>query len=101
MNTNDYIDTILADARQIESVSIPPFVAGQTAKSYLLEDLRYFLCAAISPRLSKYEKTLNPIRDEILLQELILYYHILGYTDEAAKEKIISILDKKEEWNGE
>lgn len=101
MNAKDYIDGMLADAKEYASISVPPLAAGQSAKTYLLEDLRYFLCAAISPRLSKFEKSAKPIRDEVLLQELILYYHILGYTDEAAREKIISVFDRKEVWDGE
>ena len=101
MNAKDFIDGMLADAKEYASISVPPLAAGQKAKSFLLEDLRLFLCAAISPRLSKFEKSTEPIRDEVLLQELILYYHILGYTDEAAREKIISVLDRKEVWNGE
>ena len=101
MSAKDFINGVLEDARDIASISVPPIAQGQSAKSYLLEDLRFFLCAAISPRLKKYEKSFKPIRDEVLLQELILYYHILGYTDEAAKEKIISVLDRKETWNGE
>ena len=101
MNAKDFIDGMLADAKEYASISVPPLAAGQSAKTYLLEDLRYFLCAAISPRLSKFEKSAKPIRDEVLLQELILYYHILGYTDEAAREKIISVLDRKEVWDGE
>ena len=101
MSAKDFIDGVLADAKEYASISVPPLAAGQTAKSFLLEDLRLFLCSAISPRLRKFEKSSKPIRDEVLLQELILYYHILGYTDEAAKEKIISILDRKEEWDGE
>lgn len=101
MNAKDFIDGMLADTKEYASISVPPLAAGQSAKTYLLEDLRLILCSAISPRLSKYEKSSKPIRDDVLLQELILYYHILGYTDEAAKEKIISILDRKEEWDGE
>ena len=101
MNAKDFIDGMLADAKEYASISVPPLAAGQSAKTYLLEDLSLFLCSAISPRLKKYEKSSKPIRDEVLLQELTLYYHILGYTDEAAKEKIISILDRKEEWDGE
>ena len=101
MSAKEFIDEVLEDARNIASISVPPLAAGQRAKSFLLEDLRLFLCSAISPILSKYEKSSKPIRDDVLLQELILYYHILGYTDEAAKEKIISILDRKEEWDGE
>ena len=101
MNAKDFIDGMFADAKEYASISVPPLAAGQSAKTYLLEDLRLFLCSAISPRLSKYEKSSKPIRDDVLLQELILYYHILGYTDEAAKEKIISIIDRKEEWDGE
>ena len=92
---------MLENAKDIASISVPPIAQGQTAKSYMLEDLRLFLCAAISPRLSKYEKSSNAIRDEVLLQELTLYYHILGYTDEAAREKIISVLDRKEVWDGD
>jgi len=101
MSAKDFVDGVLESARDIASLSVPPITQGQTAKSYLLEDLRFFLCSAISPRLKKYEKSSKPIRDEVLLQELTLYYHILGYTDEAAKKKIISILDRKEEWDGE
>ena len=101
MNAQDFINGVLENARDIASISVPPIAQGQTAKNYLLEDLRYFLCAAICPRLSKFEKSTEPIRDEVLLQELILYYHILGYTDEAAREKIISVLDRKEVWDGE
>ena len=101
MSANEFIDKVLEDAREIASISVPPLAAGQRAKSFLLEDLRLFLCSAISPRLSKFEKSEKPIRDEVLLQELILYYHILGYTDEAAREKIISVLDRKEVWDGE
>ena len=101
MGAKEFIDGVLENARDIASISVPPIAQGQTAKSYLLEDLRLFLCSAINPRLSKYEKSSKPIRDDVLLQELILYYHILGYTDEAAKEKIISILDRKEVWDGE
>lgn len=101
MSATDFIDRVLEDARDIASISVPPIAQGQTAKSYLLEDLRLFLCAAISPRLKKFEKSTKPIRDEVLLQELVLYYHILGYTDEAAREKIISVLDRKEVWDGE
>lgn len=101
MSAKDFIDGMLADAKEYASISVPPIAQGQTANSYLLDDLRLFLCAAISPKLMTYEKTSKPIRDEVLLQELILYYHILGYTDEDAKEKIISILDRKEEWDGE
>ena len=101
MSAKDFIDGVLADAKEYASISVPPLAAGQSAKTYLLEDLRLFLCSAISPRLSKFEKSEKPIRDEVLLQELILYYHILGYTDEAAREKIISVLDRKEVWDGE
>lgn len=101
MGAKEFIDGVLENARDITSISVPPIAQGQTAKSYLLEDLRLFLCAAISPRLSKFEKSTEPIRDEVLLQELSLYYHILGYTDEAAKEKIILVLDRKEVWDGE
>lgn len=101
MNAKDFIDGMLADAKEYASISVPPIAQGQTAKSYLLDDLRLFLCAAISPRLKKYEKSSKPIRDEVLLQELILYYHILGYTDETAREKIISVLDRKEVWDGD
>lgn len=101
MNAKDFIDGMLADAKEYASISVPPLAAGQSAKTYLLEDLRLILCSAISPRLSKFEKSEKPIRDEVLLQELILYYHILGYTDEAAREKIISVLDRKEVWDGE
>lgn len=101
MSAKDFIDGMLADAKEFASISVPPLAAGQRAKSFLLEDLRLFLCSAISPRLSKFEKSEKPIRDEVLLQELILYYHILGYTDEAAREKIISVLDRKEVWDGE
>ena len=101
MSAKDFIVGVLADAKEYASISVPPLAAGQSAKTYLLEDLRLFLCSAISPRLKKFEKSSKPIRDDVLLQELILYYHILGYTDEAAKEKIISILDRKEEWDGE
>ena len=101
MNAKDFIDRVLADAKEYASINVPPLTAGQRAKSYLLDDLRLFLCSAISPRLKKCEKSSKPIRDDVLLQELILYYHILGYTDEAAKEKIISILDRKEVWDGE
>ena len=101
MSTTELIDRVLEDARDITSFSVPPIAQGQTAKSYLLEDLRFFLCAAISPRLKRFEKSTKPIRDEVLLQELILYYHILGYTNEVAREKIISILDRKEVWDGE
>lgn len=101
MGAKEFIDGVLENARDITSISVPPIAQGQTAKRYLLEDLRFFLCAAISPRLSKFEKSTEPIRDEVLLQELILYYHILGYTDEAARKKIISVLDRKEVWDGE
>lgn len=101
MSAKDFIDRMLADAKEYASISVLPLTAGQRAKSYLLDDLRLFLCSAISPRLKKYEKSSKPIRDEVLLQELILYYHILGYTDEAAMEKIISVIDRKEVWNGE
>ncbi len=101
MSAKDFIDGMLADAKEYASISVPPLAAGQKAKSFLLEDLRFSLCSAICPRLKKYEKSSKPIRDEVLLQEFILYYHILGYTDEAAKEKIISILDRKEVWDGE
>ena len=101
MSAKDFVYKVLEDARAIASISVPPLAAGQRAKSFLLEDLRLFLCSAISPRLSKFEKSEKPIRDEVLLQELILYYHILGYTDEAAREKIISVLDRKEVWDGE
>lgn len=101
MSAKDFIDGMLADAKEYASISVPPLAAGQRAKSFLLEDLRLFLCSAISPRLSKFEKSEKPIRDEVLLQELILYYHILGYTDEVAREKIISVLDRKEVWDGE
>ncbi len=101
MNAKDFIDGMLADAKEYASISVPPIAQGQTAKSYLLDDLRLFLCAAISPRLKKYEKSSKPIRDEVLLQEFILYYHILGYTDETAREKIISVLDRKEVWDGD
>jgi hypothetical protein len=101
MSAKDFIDGMLADAKEYASISVPPLAAGQRAKSFLLEDLRLFLCSAISPRLSKFEKSEKTIRDEVLLQELILYYHILGYTDEAAREKIISVLDRKEVWDGE
>lgn len=101
MSAKDFIDGVLADAKEYASISVPPLAAGQTAKSFLLEDLRLFLCSAISPRLKKFEKSSKPIRDEVLLQELILYYHILGYTDEGAREKIISVLDRKEVWDGE
>lgn len=101
MSAKVFIDGMLADAKEYASISVPPLAAGQRAKSFLLEDLRLFLCSAISPRLSKFEKSEKPIRDEVLLQELILYYHILGYTDEAAREKIISVLDRKEVWDGE
>ncbi len=101
MSAKDFIDGMLADAKEYASISVPPLAAGQRAKSFLLEDLRLSLCSAISPRLSKFEKSEKPIRDEVLLQELILYYHILGYTDEAAREKIISVLDRKEVWDGE
>ena len=101
MSAKEFIDRVLEDVRNIASISVPPIAQGQSAKCYLLEDLRLFLCGAISPRLKKYEKSSKPIRDEVLLQELRLYYHILGYADEAAKEKIISILDRKEEWDGE
>jgi hypothetical protein len=101
MSAQDFINEVFADAKEYASISVPPIAQGQTAKSYLLDDLRLFLCSAISPRLKKYEKSSKPIRDDVLLQELILYYHILGYTDEAAKEKIISILDRKEVWDGE
>ena len=101
MSANEFIDKVLEDAREIASISVPPLAAGQRAKSFLLEDLRLFLCSAISPRLKKFEKSSKPIRDEVLLQELILYYHILGYTDEGAREKIISVLDRKEVWDGE
>lgn len=101
MSANEFIDKVLEDAREIASISVPPLAAGQRAKSFLLEDLRLFLCSAISPRLKKCEKSSKPIRDEVLLQELILYYHILGYTDECAREKIISVLDRKEVWDGE
>ena len=101
MSAKEFIDKVLEDARNIASVSVPPIAQGQSAKSYLLEDLRLFLCAAISPRLSKFEKSTEPIKDEVLLRELILYYHILGYSDEAAREKIISVLDRKEVWDGE
>ena len=101
MSAKDFIVGVLADAKEYASISVPPLAAGQRAKSFLLEDLRLFLCSAISPRLSKFEKSEKPIRDEVLLQELILYYHILGYTDEAAREKIISVLDRKEVWDGE
>ena len=101
MSAKDFIDGMLADAKEYAGISVPPLAAGQSAKTYLLEDLRLFLCSAISPRLSKFEKSEKPIRDEVLLQELILYYHILGYTDEAAREKIISVLDRKEVWDGE
>ena len=101
MSAKEFIDKVLEDAKNIASISVPPLAAGQRAKSFLLEDLRLFLCSAISPRLKKYEKSSKPIRDEVLLQEFILYYHILGYTDEAAKGKIISILDRKEVWDGE
>lgn len=101
MNAKQYIDEVLEGLKEYASISVPPIAQGQSAKSYLLEDLRLFLCAAISPRLKMYEKSSKPIRDEILMQELILYYHILGYTDEAAKNKIISIIERKEEWDGE
>ena len=101
MSAKDFIDGMLADAKEYASISVPPLAAGQRAKSFLLEDLRLFLCSAISPRLKKFEKSSKPIRDEVLLQELILYYHILGYTDEAAREMIISVLDRKEVWDGE
>ena len=101
MSAKEFIDGVLEDARNIASICVPPIAQGQTTKSYLLDDLRLFLCAAIRPRLSKFEKSTKPIRDEVLLQELILYYHILGYTDEAAREKIISVLDRKEVWDGE
>ena len=101
MTAKDFIDGILADTKQIERVSIPPFATGQTSKSYLLEDLRCFLCTAISADIKKKEKSSKPIRDEKIVQELILYYHIIGYSDEDAKEKIISVLDRKEIWDGE
>ena len=101
MSAKDFINGVFEDARNIASISVPPIAQGQTAKCYLRQDLRLFLCAAISPRLKKYEKTSKPIRDEVLLQELILYYHILGYTDGAAREKIISVLDRKEVWDGD
>ena len=100
MSAESFFDTII-DTIAIENIVFPPVAKGQTAKSYLLEDLRYFLCAAISPRLSKFEKSAKPIRDEVLLQELVLYYHILGYSDEDARKKIISVLDRKEVWDGE
>jgi hypothetical protein len=99
MSAESFFDTFADNA--IASITLPPIAQGQSAKTYLLEDLRLFLCSAISPRLSKYEKSSKPIRDDVLLQELILYYHILGYTDEAAREKIISVLDRKEVWDGE
>ena len=88
MTAKDFIDGILADTKQIGRVSIPPFATGQTSKSYLLEDLRCFLCTAISADIKKKEKSSKPIRDEKIVQELILYYHIIGYSDEAAKEKM-------------
>ena len=101
MSAKDFMEAMLADTKEYASINVPPLAAGQSAKCYLLEDLRLFLCGAINPRLKKYEKSSKPIRDEVLLQELILYYHILGYADEAAKEKIISILDRKDVWDGE
>ena len=70
MSAKEFIDEVLEDARNIASISVPPIAQGQTAKSYLLDDLRLFLCSAISPRLKKYEKSSKPIRDEVLLQEL-------------------------------
>lgn len=100
ISADSFLDTII-DTIAIESIAFPPIAKGQTAKSYLLEDLRCFLCAAISLKLDKYEKSSNPIRDEALSQALILYYHILGYSDEDARKKIISVLDRKEVWDGE
>ena len=101
MNTQDFITNILRNEREYQSISVPPLAEGQKAKSYLLEDLRFFLCTAISTDLKKKEKSSKPIHDEKIVKELILYYHIIGYSDNAAMEKIVSILDRKEVWNGE
>lgn len=101
MNAKEFIFEVLEEAKENASIIVPPIAKGQTAKSYLLEDLRLFLCSAISPCLSEFEKSEKPIRSEVLLQELILYYHILGYSDEAAIDKIALILDRKEVFDGE
>ena len=101
MNTKDYITNILINEREYQSISVPPLAEEQKAKSYLLEDLRYFLCTAINTDLKKKEKSSKPIHDEKIVKELVLYYHIIGYSDKAALEKIISILDRKEVWDGE
>ena len=80
---------------------MPPITGGQQSKNFLLEDIRWFLCTAINADLKRWESSTSPIRNEKLVQELVLYYHILGYADTVAQEKIIAILDRKEVFNGE
>lgn len=100
MNANEIVISVMDEAQQVESVSFPPFAKGQGTKYILLEDLRYFLCTAICSDLSRFDKNnVNAITK--LAQELVMYYHILGYSDKDAQEKIISIVEGKEEFDGE
>lgn len=61
MSAKEFIDEVLEDARNIASISVPPIAQGQSAKSYLLEDLRLFLCSAISPSYKPKAKKVRKI----------------------------------------
>lgn len=101
ITTESYVKQLCLNTHTTEFFCVPPIAEGQLSKNYLIEDLRLFLCTALSADLRKYETSPKPFRNEKIVQELILYYHIIGYTDEAAIEKIISVLDRKEEFDGE
>lgn len=100
MSANDIVKSVMTETQRVESISFPPFATGQGTKYILLEDLRGFLCTAISTDLNKRGRKNQNMMARIA-QELVIYYHILGYSDKEAQEKIISILEEKEEFNGE
>lgn len=101
VTASDFFNEAVKDILNIESLCVPPVTAGQQPKNYQLEDIRWFLCTAISADLKRCGTSSKPIRNEKLVQELVLYYHIIGYADTDAKEKIIAILDRKEVFDGE
>ena len=98
--TETIVESVMITSRKVESISFPPFAGGQGTKFIQLEDLRYFLCTAICADLKRFNKK-NPNDVAKLAQELVMYYHILGYSDKDAQVKIISIVEGKEAFNGE
>lgn len=100
MSANDIVKSVMADTQRVESISLPPFATGQGTKYILLEDLRGFLCTAISTDLNRRGRR-NQNTMARIAQELVVYYHILGYSDTEAQAKIVAILEDKEEFDGE